>query len=194
MDCSKVGGLIYRLRREKNMTQKQLAQAICVSDKTISKWERGMGCPDVTLLGVLSAALGVKIETVLSGDLEPNEVNRGNLKRVRFYVCPDCGNILTGTGEADLSCCGRKMFPQTVTPTEAGHRVTVANIEEDYYITFEHEMSKSHFISFVACVTSNRLLLIKLYPEQAPEVHIPRTSGGKLYFYCNKHGLKEIEP
>ena len=46
MDCSKVGNLIYTLRTEKGMTQKALANAMNISDRTISKWERGAGCPD----------------------------------------------------------------------------------------------------------------------------------------------------
>jgi transcriptional regulator with XRE-family HTH domain len=54
MDNSKVGELIYRLRKEKGLTQKQLADQMNISDRTISKWERGYGCPDVTLLPSLS--------------------------------------------------------------------------------------------------------------------------------------------
>lgn len=62
MDCSKVGNLIYTLRTEKGMTQKALANAMNISDRTISKWERGAGCPDVSLLRELSDILGVNIE------------------------------------------------------------------------------------------------------------------------------------
>ena len=50
MDNRKVGELIYHLRKEKQLTQKQLADQMNISDRTISKWERGCGCPDVTLL------------------------------------------------------------------------------------------------------------------------------------------------
>lgn len=62
MDCSKVGNLIYTLRTEKGMTQKALANAMNISDRTISKWERGAGCPDVSLLRELSDILEVNIE------------------------------------------------------------------------------------------------------------------------------------
>ncbi|HAL00573.1 MAG TPA: XRE family transcriptional regulator, partial [Exiguobacterium sp.] len=50
MDNEKIGQFIYTLRKEKDMTQKQLAEALYLSDRTISKWERGIGCPDITLL------------------------------------------------------------------------------------------------------------------------------------------------
>ena len=73
MDCSKVGRLILSLRQERGLTQKQLAESLGLSDRTISKWERGLGLPDVSLLRELSAVFGVNIERILAGDLQPNE-------------------------------------------------------------------------------------------------------------------------
>jgi transcriptional regulator with XRE-family HTH domain len=189
MDCSKVGKLIKGLRNEKKMTQKQLADRINVSDKAISKWERGLGCPDVSLLSELSRALGVNIEKLLLGELELNNADGGNMKRIRFYVCPNCGNILTATGDAELSCCGRKLTKLIVKPADEAHQLKVEVVEEDYYITFEHEMSKTHYISFLAYVSIDRVLLIRLYPEQSSEVRFPRLHGGKIYYYCSQDGL-----
>ena len=114
MDCSKVGNLIYTLRTEKGMTQKALANAMNISDRTISKWERGAGCPDVSLLRELSDILGVNIEKILLGDLEPNKKDGGNMKRIKFYVCPVCGNVISSTGMAEISCCGRKLDRKSV--------------------------------------------------------------------------------
>ncbi len=84
MDCSKVGGLIGYLRKEKNMTQKEVADRLNISDKTISKWERGRGCPDVSLLAELSNLFGVNIEKILLGDLIPNDTDGGNMKRIKL--------------------------------------------------------------------------------------------------------------
>ena len=81
-----------------------------LSDRTISKWERGLGCPDVSLLRELYHVLGVNVEKILLGDLEPNSADGENMKRVKFYVCPTCGNVLTATGEAEVSCCGYRLF------------------------------------------------------------------------------------
>lgn len=67
MDCGKIGGLIGRLRRERGMTQRELADRLQVTDKAVSKWERGLGCPDVSLLTDLSAALGVDLSALLAG-------------------------------------------------------------------------------------------------------------------------------
>ncbi len=189
MDCSKVGNLIYRLRRENDMTQKQLANAMNISDKTISKWERGLGCPDVSLLGELSAILGVNIEKILLGDLSPNPTDGGNMNKIKFYVCPDCGNILNGTGEAEISCCGRRLMPMEAKKADEAHSLTTEVVEEDYYITFTHEMSKAHFLSFAAYVTSDKMLFIKLYPEQEAAIRFPRLYGGRLYYYCSRDGL-----
>lgn len=189
MDCKKVGTLILGLRKEKKLTQKQLADAMSISDKTVSKWERGLGCPDVSLLHELSDVLGVKIEKILLGDLDPNNADGGNMKRIKFYICPSCGNIITSTGEADVSCCGRKLTALIAKPSDEKHHLKVESIEDDYYITFSHEMSKAHYLNFVAYVAYDRVLVVRLYPEQSGEVRFPKMHGGKLYFGCNQHGL-----
>lgn len=189
MDCTKVGRLIYRLRRERNLTQRQLAETIGVSDKAVSKWERGLGCPDVSLLRGLSKQLGIQLETLLQGELDPNGKDGGNMKRTKFYVCPTCGDLLTATQEADVSCCGRKLTPLTPTPADEAHRMHLELVEEDFYLTFPHEMHKDHFIRFVAYVSDSRMMLIRLYPEQGSEVRFPQMRNGKLYFCCSRHGL-----
>ena len=192
MDCSKVGGLIGYLRKEKNMTQKEVADRLNISDKTISKWERGRGCPDVSLLAELSNLFGVNIEKILLGDLIPNDTDGGNMKRIKFYVCSNCNNVITGTGEAEISCCGRKLEPLIAKAVDEEHKTTIEEIENDLYVTIEHEMSKTHYISFVAYVAYDRVLLIKLYPEQNAELRFPKMKAGKLFIYCNQHGLWTI--
>lgn len=189
VDCNKVGKLIFGLRKEKGMTQKQLAEAINISDKAISKWERGLGCPDVSLLQELSEVLGVNIEKILLGNLEPNDTDGGNMRRIKFYVCPNCENMLTATGEAQVSCCGRKLVPLIPKPADDIHKIAVEEVEDDFYVTFRHEMSKKHYLSFMAYVFGDRVLLIKLYPEQSGEVRFPKMYGKKIYFYCSQHGL-----
>lgn len=193
MDCSKVGDLLRTLRKEKGMTQRQIADAMNISDKTVSKWERGLGCPDVTLLSDLSRLYGVNIEKILSGDLNPQDTDGGNMKQIKFYVCPNCGSIITATGEAEISCCGRKLDALTAKPEDEEHKVTTTIVDDEYYITVDHEMSKIHFISFVAYVSYDRVLLMKLYPEQNAEVSFPRMHRGKLYYYCTQHGLRVKE-
>jgi desulfoferrodoxin (superoxide reductase-like protein)/DNA-binding XRE family transcriptional regulator len=189
MDCNKVGELIYKLHIEKGMTQKNIADAMNISDKTISKWERGLGCPDVSLLNELSNILGVNIEKILLGDLEPNDADGGNMKRIKFYVCPNCGNIITATGGAEISCCGRKLEALTAKTEDEEHKLVAHEVEGDYYITVEHEMRKNHYISFIAYASYDRVLIVKLYPEQNAEVRFPKMYGGRLYAYCSQHGL-----
>lgn len=189
MDCKKVGKLIYERRKESGFTQKQLADKMNISDRTISKWERGLGCPDISLLHELSNILEVNIEKILSGELEPNSADGGNMKRIKFYVCPVCGNILTSTGEATVSCCGRKLNAMDAQPANEEHKLTIETVDDEYYITFSHEMNKDHFLNFIAFVGYDRVLLVRLYPEQSGEVRIPKMRKGMLYFGCSQHGL-----
>jgi DNA-binding XRE family transcriptional regulator/desulfoferrodoxin (superoxide reductase-like protein) len=191
MDCSKVGKLILGLRKEKNMTQKELADSLNLSDRTISKWERGLGCPDVSLLNELSQMLGANIERILAGDLEPNDNDGGNMKKVKFYVCTTCGNVMFSTSEAQISCCGRTLSALVAKADKENHAMRVEEIEDDYFVTINHEMSRTHYISFVAYIGYDRVMLVKLYPEQSAEMRFPIMQGKKLYAYCSQHGLWE---
>lgn len=191
MDCSKVGNLISRLRKEKGMTQKEVADAINISDKTVSKWERGLGCPDVSLLSELSKVLRVDIEKILSGEISQNDKIVGNMKRIKFYVCPICGNIITSTGSASISCCGRKIEELYARKSEAEHKMKIELMDDENFISLKHVMEKNHFISFIAYATMDRVLLTKLYSEQNAEEFFPKMRGGKFYFYCTKDGLFE---
>ena len=119
MDQTRTGALIRALRQGKNLTQRQLADTIGVSDKAVSKWERGCGAPDISLLPRLSQALGTSAEALLRGDLEENDLTNGNMKRVRFCVCPHCGNLLLASDAADVTCCGQTLRPDAAAPDAA---------------------------------------------------------------------------
>lgn len=191
MDLEKTGQLLCKLRKEKGMTQKQVADSLNISAKTVSKWECGGGFPDVSVLRELSGLFGVNSEQLLSGSMEKNEEENGNMKRIKFYVCPSCGSIMTASGEAEISCCGRKLNALEVKQCDEKHCLNVERIENDFYITFDHEMTKEHYLNFIAYVGVDRIMLVRLYPEQGGEVRFPQMYGGKLYFGCNKHGLFE---
>lgn len=193
MDSKKTGALLGRLRRERGFTQRELAQRLHITDKTISKWERGAGLPDIAMLTALAEVFQVEVKTILEGDLTENKPDGGNMKRVKFYVCPQCGNTLTATGGDEISCCGRTLTPLTVQKEQGEHPAKAERVEDDYYVTIDHEMRKNHHLSFAAYVDMDRLLLMKLYPEQVPEVRFPRMSGGKFYYHCNCCGLFEAK-
>ena len=71
------------------------------------------------------------------------------------------------------------------------HWVNISEVEKDLYIEFNHAMTKEHYIGFVAYVGFDRILTVRLYPEQASAVRFPKLFKGKLYYCCNKHGLFE---
>lgn len=190
MDCAKVGRLILQLRKEKKLTQRQLASQLGISNKTVSKWECGNGAPDVSHWGELSSVLGADVLKLLQGELMPNVPDTGKIDNIRFYVCPNCGNILTSTGKANLSCCGRRLCQLSPISGDTECEISVEEMDIDYYVTIRHDMSKAHYISFAAYVYDDRLWFQRLYPEQSPAFHIPvMRRGGNLYLYCVKHGL-----
>ena len=115
------------------------------------------------------------------------------MKNTKFYVCEKCGNILTSTGNAEIVCCGGKLLPLAAKEADEAHKLNVEKIEDDFYIEFNHEMTKQHYVGFVAYVRFDRVLTVRLYPEQDAAVRFPKMYGGKLYYYCNTHGLFELK-
>ena len=193
MDLTKTGRLIAELRHEKGLTQKALADKLGICAKTVSKWETGHGFPDISLVPRLSEIFRADISKLIDGEMPQRKIKAVNVKNTEFYVCDKCGNILTDMGNADIICCGRKLSPLTSKECDELHLLNIETIENDFYITFSHPMTKLHYISFIAYVRFDRVLMVKLYPEQGGEVRFPVMRGGKLYFYCNTHGLFEIK-
>lgn len=171
------------------MTQQQLADLLTLSPKTISKWETGAGNPDVSLLAPLAAVLGVSGEQLLQGQLDINETDGGNMKHLKFYRCAACGNVLTGTGDAEVICCGRKLQPLAEQDMTDEHQVQMEEVDGEDYLTLAHPMSKGHFITFVAWSSYDRNMLVRLYPEQNAELRMPLPRRGTLYVCCSQHGL-----
>ena len=189
MDQKKVGALIRALRREKNLTQRALAERLGLSDKAVSKWERGLGCPDISLLADLSAALDVDLAQMLSGGLKSNAFVGGNMKKSKFYVCPVCGSVTLCTGSAAVSCCGRTLEALTPRKAEGADRLHVEEVENDWYVTGSHPMTKDNYVSFIAFATGGQMNLIKQYPEWDLQARLPRRGHGMLYWYAADQGL-----
>ena len=184
---------IKRLREEKGMTQARLAEMIGISDKTVSKWETSRGLPDISLMEPLAKALGVSVMELMSGETIINRNTSANILRSKFYVCPVCGNVIHTTGDAVISCCGITLPPLEAEEIDEAHAVTVENVEDEIFVTVKHEMTKSHFISFTAHLTSDRAQFVKLYPEGNAETRFQRRGRGYLYLYCNRHGLMKMK-
>ncbi|BBF44917.1 predicted transcriptional regulators [Lachnospiraceae bacterium KM106-2] len=183
------GSVIKKLREEKKLTQRELSDAIGVSDKAISKWETGRGLPDSALLDPLAKALGVSIAELLTGECVKNNNVASNLLRSKFYVCPVCGNVIHTMGEGMISCCGITLPVLEGEAMDDDHTIQIERVENEHYITLHHPMTKSHYISFIAYVTSNKIEMVKLYPEGAAETRFLIRGHGLIYCYCNQHGL-----
>lgn len=189
MDTYITGTTIKKLREAKGITQQQLAQEIGVSDKAVSKWETAKGLPDITLIEPLAKALGVSVMELISGDTVINKNISANMLRTKFYVCPVCGNVIHSTGNTLVSCCGITLPALEAEETDEEHTINIEPVEDEKFITMKHEMTKSHYISFIAYVTSDKIHFVKLYPEGNAETRMQFRGRGFLYIYCNRHGL-----
>lgn len=183
------GKTIKELRENKKFTQRQLADMLQISDKTISKWETDRGLPDIGLISSLAEALGVSVAELLMGEVTENSNKSANMKKVQFYVCPVCGNIIQAIGRGSFSCCGIMLPVAEIEEKHEEHQIQVEVIDNEYYVHMEHPMTKGHYISFISYVSSNHSEMIKLYPEQNVECRFAKRGHGFFYVFCNKHGL-----
>ena len=186
------GAVIKELREKNKMTQAELAEKLSVSDKTISKWETAKGYPDISLLEPIAKVFGVSITELLSGNAVENINISANMFRSKFYVCPICGNVIHTMGEAVIQCHGVQLTPAQAEETDENHIILIEKVEDDYFVQIDHEMTKKHYISFVAAMSSDNMQMIKLYPEGNAEVRFPTRGVRKLFFYCNRDGLFSI--
>lgn len=189
MDNYVTGNTIRQLREKEKLTQAELGERIGVSSKTISKWETAKGLPDISLLQPLAEALGISVIELMNGERIINGNLSANMLRSKFYVCPICGNVIHSTGNALVSCCGVTLPALEPEEPEEDHPISLEQVEDEQFVTISHPMTKQHFISFVAYVTSDRLQLVKLYPEGNAETRLQLRGRGYLYYYCNRHGL-----
>ncbi len=186
------GTMIKRLREGKRMTQQQLAEKIGVSDKAVSKWETGKGYPDISLVEPLAEALGVSIIELFSGEDIVNTNRSFNMKRMKLYVCPVCGNLIQSTGETVVSCCGIVLPALEAEPEDETHHINFEKAEDEYYVTIQHDMSKTHYISFIMALKDDGCEVKKLYPEGNAEARFKISRTKCFLYYCNKHGLFKV--
>lgn len=187
------GTMIRQLREKRSLTQQQLADKMNVSAKTISKWETGRGYPDISMIEALARNLEVSIIELFSG-MDVSNTNRSfNMLRTRLHVCPVCGNVIQSTGEAVISCCGIVLPALEAEAPDEIHELSIERIEDDYYVTLSHEMSKNHYISFIAAYKDNGYEITKLYPESNPQARFRISRTRFIYYYCNQHGLFSVK-
>lgn len=189
MDQYITGQTIKKLREKKNLTQNMLAEKLAVSDKTVSKWETGRGYPDITLIEDIAKVFNVSITELFSGDTIENKNVSSNVEKTKIYVCPICGNVITSIGETIVSCHGINLRPLEAEESDEKHKAELSRIEDEYYVKINHEMSKTHYITFIVALSTDRIQLVKLYPESNAEARFKIKGVKKIYYYCNRDGL-----
>ena len=189
MDHYVTGATIKALREKYRMTQAELAEQLCVSDKTVSKWETGRGFPDVSLLEPLGRALHISVPELLCGQAIVNGNRSANMLKSKFYVCPVCGNAVFARGDAMISCCGIQLPALEAEEPDEGHELKTERAEDEICVSAEHPMTKEHYFSFIAYMTPDDCEMKALYPEGNAEARFFFRGSGRLYAYCNRHGL-----
>ncbi len=194
MNPEKTGQIIKNARIKKGMTQKQLAEAIAVTDKAVCKWETGHGCPDITLLSQLSKVLEIDIQSILRGELVRNKSIAGNMNRIKFYRCPTCGNLITSVKEIEISCCGNKLpFAEAHQSNDPKYIPIIKEFDGQYSVSFNHPMTKDDYIAHIITVQYDKILVVNLFAEQEAVVTLPQIAGLHMFLITSRDGLITIQ-
>lgn len=121
-------------------------------------------------------------------------------KNTRFYKCNICGNVIgLIDGDANrMTCCGQKMENLTANTVDASveKHTPVVEVKGNEVVvkvgSVEHPMTEEHYIMWVAIMTENETVRVRLNPSDKPEVTLPYKKG-TVYAYCNLHGLWATE-
>ena len=84
---------------------------------------------------------------------------------------------------------GIQLRPAEAEPADERHKIFVERVEDEYYVRIDHDMTKSHYISFVAALSPDRMQLVRLYPEGNAEARFSMHGVKKFLFWCNRDGL-----
>ena len=90
---------------------------------------------------------------------------------------------------AEIYCCGRKIKEQIPQKADFEHELIIEEVENEWFLTTKHPMTKEHYISFTAFVSAGKINLVKLYPEWDMQVRFLKRGHGMLLWYCTEHGL-----
>ena len=131
----------------------------------------------------------MSVAELITGNPVRNSNVSANMMRSKFYICPVCGNVIHSMGETVIHCHGVLLQPEVAEETDEEHMIFVERIEDEYFVRIEHEMTKSHYISFIAAASANRMQMVKLYPEGSAEARFKISGVKKIFFYCNRSGL-----
>ena len=146
------------------------------------------------MLEPIAETFSISVAELISGNTVYNSNVSANVLKSRFYICPICGNVIHSMGEAVIYCHGVLMTTAEPEETNENHRILIERTEDEYYVRINHTMTKNHYISFIAAQSSDRIQMVKLYPEGNAETRFKISGVKRILFYCNRDGLFHIYP
>ena len=183
----KINEIIYRFRKAKGLTQRELAEKLHTTAKTISNWERNKNSVPTEMFSAIEKALDIDKEFLFTNYINPALEE----KAINFFYCYDCKNILWSDSKASHTCCNKKLMPLTASPQDASHFICIESNPQTGFITFttDHPQNTDHRIEFVAYVSEVDVHIYTCAENKPVRISFPHAPGGKLYIFCSKHGL-----
>lgn len=165
MDAERIGNLISKIRKEKNLTQRELADILGVSHKTISKWECGSGFPDISMIKKIAEELNISVEELLDGKrLEEKNERKFNIKLFLIIGCiiilsiiiSSIGNIKVNRNDTNNNQC-------RVVRTYYIDNISRSNNEDYVYVTIHEYQVEGTFTIKLSNLDANNLVVGNSY-------------------------------
>ena len=102
--------------------------------------------------------------------------------------------MIHSMGEAVINCHGVLLKPCEADESDEKHPIFIEKSDNEYYVRVDHEMTKQHYISFIAALSPDGIQTVKLYPEGNAEARFRMDGVRKIFCYCNRDGLFQIDP
>lgn len=160
MNTEKIGKLISKLRKEKNLTQKELADTLGVSPKTISKWECGSGLPDISIIKKISEEFNITLEELLEGT-QKNKITKKN--KLIILIIPILILIMLTILFLVNKNDNKKEYDCTVIKTYYIKNISNSNDENYKYITISEFQTEGTYTIKLSKIDSEKLKAEKNY-------------------------------
>lgn len=179
MNAKETGRKIFELRKSLKYTQEEFGNSLGVNYRTVSKWERGDGLPDIGVLELISKLYGLDMAYLLSEEKVFNKCASA-VKRLKVFVCEECDNVVVSLNDADIICHGKHMKKLKFIESED---IEIIRTNNELFVKLNGNMSKDDYVSFVLFILNDTYLLKKLYPEGGSEIVFPYLGKGNIVWY-----------
>ena len=173
------GHCLKMFRKNRNITQRELAEKLAVSPKSVSAWETGKVSMSLSIIKRLFNAYDITLEEFFDVNNEVGTFTAG--------VCPICGNGIFSYKKVKFLCCGEefKEYPEI---TRGIPKTVIEKFDDKFRVCVDHEQVKSDYISYIVYEWNGGFDVVRLKITDKPEAVFLHKGDGRIFLYSTGKG------